>query len=78
MKCERTPKAFYCVKWMREVRERIYEETAGMSGEEWRWWREARIRTDPVLVELYDRRKAPAGGRVPAEAVGGLGAALHT
>ena len=67
---EGTPKKFDCVKWTREVRDRIYEETRDMTREERRRWSEARIRSDPLLARLYDRRKAPetrttAGGTRP-------------
>ncbi len=59
---EGTPKKFDCVKWTREVRDRIYEETRDMTRVERRRWSEARIRRDPLLARLYDRRKAPETG----------------
>ena len=61
MKSEsRKKKTFDCVKWTREVRDRINEEIADMSGEELRDWLSQRP-TDPVLARLFDRRKAPEG-----------------
>ena len=69
-------KAFDCVKWTRQIRDQIHEETAGMSHEERREWYSRRP-TDPVLARLFDRRKAPAGRRAPDEAVSGRGAALR-
>lgn len=63
MKSEsRKKKTFDCVKWTREVRDRINEEIADMSGEELRDWLSQRP-TDPVLARLFDRRKAPEAGR---------------
>ncbi len=63
MKSEGRVKQFDCVKWTREVRDRIYGETRDMTREERRQWSEARIRTDPVLARLHDRRRAPKAGR---------------
>ena len=60
---ETAPNAFDVMKWLRETRDRIYEETKDMSFEERRRWSEERIRRDPFLAELYDRRKAPQGRR---------------
>ena len=45
-------KSFDVMKWHRQTRDRIYEETKDISFEE-------RIRKVPFLSELYDRRKAP-------------------
>lgn len=52
-------KSFDVMKWLRETRDRIYEETKDMSFEEKRRSSEERIRKVPFLSELYDRRKAP-------------------
>ena len=57
MKTEYGEKAFDCVKWTRQVRDRIHEETAGMSYEELRKWYSRRP-TDPALARLFDRMKA--------------------
>ena len=76
MKTETGAKKFDCVKWTREVRDRIYEETKDMSAEERQRWREARIRKDPLLSEWFDRINAPEGRRMPAETAGERGAAL--
>ena len=56
-------KSFDVMKWLRATRDDIYEETKDMSFEEERRWTEERIRRDPILAKLYDRRKAPDGGR---------------
>ena len=77
MKTETVEKAFDCVKWTRSTRDRISAEIRDMSHEEMERWFEARRPTDPFLAELYDRRTAPAGRRVPAEVADGRGAALH-
>ena len=70
MKSEGRAKQFDCVKWTREVRDRIYGETRDMTQEERRQWSEARIRTDPILARLYDRRRAPKAGRPSIHGVG--------
>ena len=56
-------KSFDVMKWLRATRADIYEETKDMSFEELRRWTEERVRRDPFLAKLYDRRKAPKGGR---------------
>ena len=71
MKTEAVEKSFDVMKWLRATRRRIYEETKDMSFEEERRWSEDRIRRDPFLAELYDRRTAPSGGRVPTETASG-------
>ena len=59
-------KAFDCLKWTREARDRINAEIAGMSmEEELRWW-ESRRPTNPVLAKQWETRKPPTGGRLPA------------
>ena len=70
MKSEPTVKRFDCVKWTREVRDRINEEIADMSGEELQEWFSRRP-TDPVLARLFDRRTVPAGREAGARAAGG-------
>ena len=57
---------FDCVKWTRATRDRIHKETAGMSHEERRRWREARIRKGAPLAELFDRRTPPGAPARPA------------
>ena len=71
MKTEVAGKPFRVMEWLRETRARIYEETKDMSFEEERRWSEERIRRDPFLAELYDRRKVRTGGRVPTEPASG-------
>ena len=56
-------KSFDVMKWLRATRADIYEETKDMSFEELRRWTEERVRSDPFLAKLCDRRKAPEGGR---------------
>lgn len=41
-------KSFDCVKWTREVRDRMYEETKHMSFDEWRSWLDERLATNPL------------------------------
>ena len=49
-------KDFDCVKWTREVRDRIYEETKHMTLAEYRQWLESRRPTQGALAKLWDRR----------------------
>lgn len=63
MKSDASEKSFDVMKWLRATRADIYEETKDMSFEEERRWTEERIRRDPHLSMLYDRRRAPEGGR---------------
>ena len=63
MTSETREKSFDCVKWTRERRNQMYEETKGMSPEERRRWSESRRPMDPLLAELYDGAKPPAGSR---------------
>lgn len=75
METEPGEKKFDCVKWTREVRDRINEEIADLSGEELREWFSRRP-TDPILARLFDLRKAPEGRKTLDEAVGERGAGL--
>ena len=63
MKSDAGEKSFDVMKWLRATRAEIYEETKDMSFEEERRWTEERIRRDPHLAMLYDRRRVPVGGR---------------
>jgi len=78
MKNDAGEKTFDVMQWLRATRGRIYEETKDMSFEEERRWTEKRIRRDPFLAKLYDRRKAPVGRRVPTETAGDRGAARQS
>ena len=69
-------KPFDVMKWLRETRARHYEETKDMSWEERCEWYSRRPK-DPVLARLLDRRKAPEGGRVRAQAAEERGDAPH-
>ena len=53
-------KAFDCVKWTRQVRDRIYEETKDMTLAEYRKWLESRRPTHGALAKLWQRRTSPA------------------
>ena len=63
MTSEPREKAFDCVKWTRERRNQMYEETKDMSPDERRRWSESQRPTDPFLAELYDRAKPPTSSR---------------
>ena len=76
MKGDADQKSFDVMKWLRETRDQIYEETRDMTREEWRAWYSERP-TDPILARLFDRLKAPDGKRSPDEAVGGRGTTPH-
>lgn len=66
MTSDAASKRFDCVKWTRATRDRIHNETAGMSHAERRRWREARIRKNAPLAELFDRRTPPGTALRPA------------
>lgn len=53
-------KPFDCVRWTRERRNQMYEESKDMTPDE----RAHRFRrpTDPFLAKLYDRAEPPIGG----------------
>ena len=55
---EAEKKSFDVMKWLRETRDRHYEETKDMTPEERLRWLKKRP-TDPVLAEFFDRIKAP-------------------
>ncbi len=71
MKSEVGQKPFKVMPWLRETRDRIHEETRDMSFDEKRRWTEERIRRDPFLAALYDRRTTPTGRGAVARAAGG-------
>ena len=66
MTSDAASKRFDCVKWTRAMRDRIHKETAGMSHAERRRWREARIRKNAPLAELFDRGTPPGTPVRPA------------
>lgn len=70
MKNEQEAQPFDCVKWTREIRDRIYEETKDMSWEERMQWRRARIMSDPFLADLHLNLRRPDGRRGPVDKVG--------
>lgn len=53
MKNKHQEKSFDCMKWLRETRDRIYEETKDMTREERRRWF-SRKPTDPALAEWWE------------------------
>ena len=57
---ETKEKNFDCVASMREVRDRLSAEIAGMSGAELLRWFNSREYSDPILRRLASRAKAPA------------------
>lgn len=57
---ERKEEDFDCVASMREIRDGISAELAGMSGEELRRWFNSREYSDPVVRRLAGRAKRPA------------------
>ena len=59
----RREKDFDCVASMREVRDRISAELAGMSGEELRRWFDSREYSDPILRRLARGAKRQANRR---------------
>ena len=69
MKSEAGDKSFDVMKWLRETRDRHYEETKDMTPEERMRWLKKRP-ADPVLAKFFDRikvlkpvRVAPGGSR---------------
>ncbi len=53
--------SFDCVASMREARDRIDAEIAGMSYDELERWLRTKRYSDPVLQRLADRVSPPAG-----------------
>ena len=58
---ERKRKDFDCVASMREIRDELSAEIAGMSGAELRRWFNSRQYSDPVVRRLADRAKGSIG-----------------
>ena len=56
----RKEKDFDCVASMREIRDGISAELAGMSAAELRHWFNSREYSDPILRRLASRAKRPA------------------
>ena len=65
---ERTPKTFDCVQSMRQTRDRLSAEIAGMSYDELVRWLRGHRYTDPVLQRLAEKaaQQAAAADRPPA------------
>ena len=58
-------KGFDAVRWVREVRNQIHEETKDMSSEEFILWLKSRRPKHPALAAAWDRAKPPVGRRAP-------------
>ena len=56
---------FDCIRFVREARARIHEETKHMSAEEFTQWLHSRRPTNPKLAALKDRMVPSKGGRAP-------------
>ncbi len=60
----KTPEKFDCVKFQREARRRIYEETKHLNGKEYdEYWRKFRA-TDPEWQRMVAKQRA-LGRHVP-------------
>ena len=59
MKTETGEKSFDVMKWLRETRARIYDETKDMTFEERRRWSEERRSRDPWLSNWWNSMQKP-------------------
>lgn len=66
MTVEHPPEDFDCIRFVREARARIHEETKHMSAAEFVEWLHSRRPTDPKLAALKDRKVPPTSTRAPA------------
>ena len=66
MTTETPAKSFDCIRFVREARARIHEETKHMTAEEFVQWLRTRRPTDPKLAAMKDRSVPPSGRRAPA------------
>lgn len=57
---------FDCIRFVREARARIHEETKHMTAEEFVQWLRSRRPTNPELAAMKDRSVLPSGRRAPA------------
>lgn len=82
MRSETGQKSFDVMKWLRETRDRIHEETKDMTFEERRRWSEERRSGDPWLSDWWNGMRTPESVDDVAEparaALGGSGAAGTT
>lgn len=62
---EAPPRGFDCLRFVREARARIHEETKHMTAEEFVQWLRSRRPTDPELAAMKDRSVLPSGRRAP-------------
>ena len=56
---------FDCIRFVREARVRVHEETKHMSVEEFAQWLHSLRPTDPKLAALKDGKVAPSGRGAP-------------
>lgn len=63
---EASGKKFDTIRFVREARARIHEETKDMSSEEFVRWLRSRRPTDPRLAALKARKVPPESTRPPA------------
>ena len=56
MTSENRTKSFDCVKYTREIRDRISAEIAGLSYEELRQWLDERAQKDPMFERIRQSR----------------------
>lgn len=66
MTTESPAERFECIRFVREARARIHEETKHMSAEEFVQWLHSRRPTNPKLAALKDRKIPPNGRPAPA------------
>ena len=67
---ETNEKPFDAMKWLRETRTRIYEETKDMTFEERRRWSEERRSRDPWLSDWWNSMRKPDPADEPAQGEG--------
>ncbi len=70
MKTETGEKSFDVMKWLRETRARIYEETKDMTFEERQRWSEERRSRDPWLSNWWNSMQKPERADELAEGSG--------
>ena len=59
MKTGTNEKSFDAMKWLRETRARIYEETKDMTFEERRRWSEERLSRNPSASDCWNSMRKP-------------------
>ena len=59
------PRGFDCIRFVREARTRIHEETKHMTAEEFVQWLRSRRPTNPEFAAMKDRSVLPSGSQAP-------------